>query len=46
MTIFFASIALGVLLAHVLPSGVEPGVKYRPLDEDDFQRILAKRCLR
>jgi len=46
MTIALCSLILGGLLAKVLPTGVEPGVKYRRLDEDDFQRILAKRGLR
>lgn len=46
MTIALLSILLGALLAKVLPTGVEPGVQYRRLDEDDFQRLLAKRGLR
>jgi hypothetical protein len=46
MTIAFLCLALGVLLANVLPAGTKPGVKYAPLDEDDFQRMLAKRGLR
>jgi len=46
MTIAILSLVLGGLLAKVLPTGVEPGVKYRRLDEDDFQRILAKRGLK
>ena len=45
MTLAIASIVLGVLLAKVIPTGVEPGVKYRRLDEADFRRMLAKRGL-
>ena len=46
MTIAFLCLALGVLLAQVVPSGTKAGVKYAPLNEDDFQRMLAKRGLR
>jgi hypothetical protein len=45
VTIAFLCLALGVLLAQVLPSGTQPGVKYAPMTEDDFQRMLAKRGL-
>ncbi len=46
MTIAFLCLALGVLLAQVLPSGTKPDVKYAALNEDDFQSMLAKRGLR
>ena len=46
MTVALLAVALGVLLASVLPGGTKPGVKYAPLTEDDFQRILDKRGLR
>ena len=46
MTIAFLFLALGVLLAQVLPSGTKPDVKYAALDEDDFRRMLAMRGLR
>lgn len=45
MTLAILSIVLGALLAQVLPTGVESGVKYRRLDEADFRRMLAKRGL-
>jgi hypothetical protein len=45
MTIAFLCFALGILLSQVLPRGVQPAVKYVPLNEDDFQRVLAKRGL-
>ena len=46
MTIAICSVLLGAMLAKVIPTGVEPGVQYCRLDEDDFQRILAKRGLK
>jgi hypothetical protein len=45
MTIVFLCLALGVLLAQVIPSGVEAGVKYQAPTEEGFQRMLAKRGL-
>lgn len=35
-------LALGVALAYVVPTGVEPGIKYRAPTESDFQELL--RC--
>lgn len=46
MTVALLAVSLGVLLANVLPAAAKPGVKFAPLTEDDFQRILAKRGLR
>jgi len=34
-------LALGVCIAQVLPTGVEPGTKYEPLTEADFEKMLA-----
>lgn len=46
MTIFFASIALGILLAQVIPSGVKSGVRYQAPTEEGFQRMLRARRLK
>ena len=46
MTIFFASITLGVLLAQVLPSGLKPGVRYQAPTEEGFEKMLRARGLR
>lgn len=45
LEIALLSIALGALLAYVLPQG-ELDAKYTPLTEEDFQRMLIKRGLR
>lgn len=42
----FLLIALGACLAQVLPTGVEPGAKYEPLTEEDFQKMLGKVVVR
>lgn len=46
MTVALASIALGVLLAQVIPSGVKPGVRYQAPTEAGFQRMLRARRLK
>jgi len=46
MTIALASIALGLLLAQVIPSGVKPGVKYHAPTEEGFQKMLRARGLK
>jgi hypothetical protein len=38
-------LALGVALAYVVPTGVEPGTKYRAPTESDFQELLRRRGL-
>lgn len=38
-------LALGVALAYVIPTGVEPGTKYRAPTEFDFQELLRRRGL-
>jgi hypothetical protein len=45
MTIALCSIALGLLLTKVLPTGVVPGTKYSAPTEADFQLALSKRGL-
>lgn len=38
-------LALGVALAYVLPTGVEPGTKCHAPTESDFQKLLRRRGL-
>lgn len=38
-------LALGVALAYVVPTGVEPGIKYCAPTESDFQELLRRRGL-
>jgi hypothetical protein len=38
-------LALGVALTYVVPTGVEPGTKYRAPTESDFQELLRRRGL-
>lgn len=41
-----ACAALGIALTYVIPTGVEPGTKYRKPTEEDFQKLLERRGLK
>jgi hypothetical protein len=38
-------LALGVALAYVVPTGVEPCTRYHAPTEEDFQTLLVRRGL-
>lgn len=45
MTAIFLCLAIGIALAHVLPTGVKAGAKYERPTEADFEELLRRRGL-